>query len=87
MRIRLAFCALALVTFSGCGTAANLISPCHGAPGAVYGGVRADLSRIGNGSPGDAIAGVIDLPFSAVGDTLTLPLTVRAQASRSAAPK
>lgn len=88
MRIRLALCSLALVILSGCGTAQNVILPKQ--PTRVYGGVQRDLVKIGDGilpTPGaerpvlNALGGLVDLPFSAVGDTLTLPVTIPASRS------
>jgi uncharacterized protein YceK len=89
MHFRLALCSLALVILSGCGTAQNVILPKQ--PMRVYGGVQRDLEKIGDGvvpRPGaerpvlTGLWGLVDLPFSAVGDTLTLPVTVPAQCSR-----
>jgi uncharacterized protein YceK len=51
---------------AGCGTYFNLTNE-EGMR--VYGGVRADMT-------GPCGGNVLDLPFSAVGDTLTLPVTV-----------
>jgi uncharacterized protein YceK len=60
--------ATALLT-GGCGTVANTFG-CNGEEGArrVYGGVRLDLA----GPCGN----LLDVPLSAVGDTVTLPVTV-----------
>ncbi len=69
--LRLLLPAVALL-FAGCGTMINL------APGQkcvtfreaprIYGGVRADLVI--------AAASLMDLPYSFIGDTVTLPVTV-----------
>src|SRR5262249_21073332 len=74
---------LFLGLLGGCGTANNLASSTGHA--AVYGGVRSDLEKIGDlivPRPGterpivNGVVAAVDLPLSAVGDTVTLPLTV-----------
>ena len=54
----------------GCGTVDNMMG-IHGEP-RVYGGVRRDFQEVAARNP----AAVLDVPLSAVGDTVTLPLTV-----------
>lgn len=51
----------------GCGTMNNMTSGDR----EVYGGVRQDFQNISSGKTG----ALIDVPFSAVGDTVTLPFT------------
>jgi uncharacterized protein YceK len=92
MRVK-ALLAAVVLSLGGCGTVGNLWCPCHGGDRAVYGGVAICVRRAENeagqaarlDSPwcfGHAAASVfdavIDLPLSAVGDTLTLPLTIPA---------
>jgi uncharacterized protein YceK len=79
---------------SGCGTAMNTLyfMPIEGGK-SVYGGIKVDWSvmrdcaadagrsenigdRIDHGSKALLLA--LDMPFSAVGDTLTLPITIEA---------
>ena len=89
MRNRPALCLTALLGLGlgGCGTIQNLAAELHpnplaGAlvPSTPYGGVNKDLeyaagSALGGGPFGVPLAAVslLDVPFSAVGDTLTLP--------------
>jgi uncharacterized protein YceK len=77
----------------GCGTAANTLwlAPFEGGQ-RVYGGVRTDMEIVRQSITGEpeskgqsprdrcitAVALAVDLPLSAVGDTLTLPYTVPA---------
>ncbi len=49
----------------GCGSFFNTVGP--NAPHKVYGGVQADFGPCAN---------ILDVPFSMVGDTITLPITV-----------
>lgn len=61
---------------SGCGSILNLA--CDNKP---YGGVASDLDdlspkRGGDSSIGGKVFGVVDLPFSFVVDTVTLPYTL-----------
>jgi uncharacterized protein YceK len=82
------------VWLSGCGTAANTLwlLPMEGGMSA-YGGVKADVEMVRGGvaravdadsldSFADAayytVVGAVDLPLSAVGDTLTLPVVLAA---------
>ena len=79
---------------SGCGTVANTVwlIPEEGGK-KVYGGVKADIEMVHDCSveacqsedfggrmawTGKAIAMAIDVAFSALGDTLTLPITIPA---------
>jgi uncharacterized protein YceK len=90
MRKFLALSALLLTTaaLSGCGTAANLIwfAPFEGGM-RPYGGVQADWSVTQGAAddlakdsasrrPMNLVWAAIDLPLSALADTITLPLTV-----------
>jgi len=59
--------ALLASTLCGCGTMNNMTKGDRD----VYGGVRQDAQNVNNGKT----AALIDVPFSAVGDTLTLPFT------------
>lgn len=66
-----------------------------GAPRAVYGGVRLDAAIASRAAQRIAerpllatpflLASVVDLPLSAVGDTLTLPVTIPASIEKSVA--
>jgi len=62
--------AAALMT--GCGTVSSLADYPH--PHLIYGGVKGDLFMLGE--PVWAPLFIVDLPMSAIADTLTLPLTV-----------
>lgn len=55
------------LSLCGCGTMSNMSTGDRG----VYGGVRQDFQNISSGKG----AAWIDVPFSAVGDTVTLPFT------------
>lgn len=57
----------------GCGSLTNLV---FDFPGDVYGGVGQDVDWIATINPLVIVAGVIDLPFSLVLDTLLLPWTL-----------
>jgi uncharacterized protein YceK len=81
---RAAALAAALPFAVGCGTVANLAAP--GPVGKVpFGGVKRDLERVDQATHGVPEAGShpaaqaalwrADLPFTAVGDTLTWPYT------------
>jgi uncharacterized protein YceK len=89
MPLRLNACALFAVCVlfvSGCGTVANTLWLNDDEGGMrVYGGVRGDWEIIhesSTGSPGtrmdsySVLLGSLDIPFSAIGDTVTLPLTI-----------
>ena len=68
---RKALCALLISAFlCGCGTMDNMNSA--RGPTRVYGGVRHDMREIAVGNR----AAALDIPLSAVGDTVTLPVTV-----------
>src|SRR5687768_16376702 len=86
-----------LPLLAGCGTVANLVPvpPATGEM-RVYGGVATDLDTARQMSAGaaatddpverclcyaNAALAVLDVPLSAVGDTLTLPVTVAAGAA------
>ena len=67
--VALGVCAIVV----GCGTVGNAIwrGPL------VYGGIRLDAGFVRDASePGRKIFGVVDFPFSLVGDTVFLPITV-----------
>jgi uncharacterized protein YceK len=83
--------AVLALALGGCGTALNICywDPEEGGK-RVYGGVRADAGAVGDGARlcvtsagwGDrlratraALLAAVDLPLSAVADTLTLPVT------------
>src|SRR5437763_10500083 len=68
------FALAALACCPGCGTFGHSI---FGVPQA-YGGVRSDWEAITGGMP----CFVLDVPFSAVADTLLLPMNLRDQAPR-----
>src|SRR5262245_13269222 len=63
-----AFLACFLVCCTGCGTVVN---GAYGTP-KPYAGVQTDIKAIGAGGGGIIMA--LDLPFSAVADTLLLPV-------------
>ena len=73
--------AVTVLASSGCGTMANLennAGPCPfvkmtgvGAPTVIYGGVKRDMDA---GGPF-----YLDVPLSAVADTVTLPIVIREQ--------
>ena len=58
------------LSLCGCGTMGNMMG-IHGQP-KVYGGMRQDFRNVKSGY----LAYVLDVPFSAVADTLTLPATL-----------
>jgi uncharacterized protein YceK len=71
---------VAILSLSGCGTMLNFTS--REKP-EIYGGVEVDVAWIGMSrqnpapSPDQAnLLGIVDLPFSFIGDTLTLPITL-----------
>jgi uncharacterized protein YceK len=83
----------------GCGTTSNLNST-DGKP-AIFGGVRRDLEMqlvadyCENSEPGGLtllatvplmVLSLVDLPLSAVCDTLTLPLTIRLALEKDSGP-
>jgi uncharacterized protein YceK len=67
IHIRLAFCASLLALCSGCGT---FITHAFDEPHEAYNGVRFDAQCVSRGTAGF----IIDMPFSAVADTLLLPV-------------
>jgi uncharacterized protein YceK len=83
---------VAATLLSGCGTAANTLwfIPEEGGM-RVYGGVRADWEAAHRSYPPDInlprYLAIVDMPLSAVGDTLTLPFTVPAALCRPLQPK
>jgi uncharacterized protein YceK len=88
--MRQAMLAVLAATLGGCGTVANLWSCCKSGDRAVYGGVAHSLRRAAEDAEEAARldsldcalhavgAGLmlVDVPLSAVADTLTLPITV-----------
>jgi len=93
MKIRAMVVAPLLVCAAGCGTQMNLVdSTDHPGPEDIYGGVKIDgeclwlgvqhwrsFGPVGRVS---TIGYIVDLPLSAVADTLTLPITVPATIER-----
>src|SRR5262249_44683538 len=92
---------LTAALLSGCGTMGNLWSCCSGSGGErVYGGVYKDVKLVAEGvgrgihpdeeGPWFPLAAAclmtFDLPLSAIGDTLTLPLTIPATVSKISSP-
>lgn len=77
---------------SGCGTLMDHgFGPCPKArEGRIYGGVRADLECLGDQvkEPSAAVTtfALIDLPFSALLDTLLLPAKIIAKAGKTSEP-
>lgn len=88
MRRLALFLAPFTILLSGCATAANLFY-FHEEEGGkrMYGGVIADLGAIREsatqGRARPIACAALDLPFSFVGDTLTLPVTFCAELSRT----
>ena len=89
---RLALLALLGISASGCGTALNVRSD---GQQKVYGAVQHDLECIRHNLdtskprklPVLSVAiGLLDLPFSLIGDTLTLPLTISATVRKREPP-
>ncbi len=88
---RVAIAALATAALSGCGTMGNLAGCCVSGPHEIYGGVRLDAKAAWE-SGGEAVHTkgleslghvaeavcflALDLPLSAVADTVTLPITI-----------
>jgi uncharacterized protein YceK len=85
----------------GCGTMGNLWSCCSGSGGErIYGGVCKDVQLVAEGvaqgfhpdedGPWFPLAAAclmtLDLPLSAIGDTLTLPLTIPATLDKIISP-
>ena len=62
-------------TLCGCGTMDNMT----GGERRMYGGVRQDVQHVKNGRR----AAALDVPLSAVGDTVTLPVTAARTLSQS----
>jgi uncharacterized protein YceK len=79
---------------AGCGTCANTLwwSPEEGGM-RVYGGVRAHVERLQESPPNESVwddigycaFAAIDMPLSLIGDTLTLPFTIVAEARKPSA--
>ncbi len=86
------FLAVALLASTGCGTVVNLVTPAHEGKvyGGVRNDLDL-IEKIFEGQPSDTNPGgaavmlmlavialpFLDLPLSAIGDTLTLPITRR----------
>jgi uncharacterized protein YceK len=86
------FAFLVTTAISGCGTMGNMCSCCVDGPHQIYGGVILDakaasecgsqalktngLESLGHVAEA-ACYGAIDLPLSAIADTLMLPITIR----------
>jgi uncharacterized protein YceK len=93
--------ATAVFALTGCGTLSNLqekpsmFFPRNddAPPNRIYGGVRISAEQGWHGLKGGAepVAGtyrwVVDVPLSAVADTLTLPVTIPAALERAATPR
>jgi uncharacterized protein YceK len=85
----------AILSASGCGTITNLSEnrrPLGSPPQAKpFGGVREDVAFMTETASQDGlmlgVVGIIDLPFSLVGDVFTLPWTLRAIRLRKMCPK
>lgn len=78
-----------LALLAGCGTITNFIPLGHySPPRRVYGGVRQDAENLGSGTLEWWLypCQIIDLPLSAVGDTLTLPILLLTPASERRPP-
>jgi uncharacterized protein YceK len=97
-RAVIAVAALTLAGITGCGTTMNIAEPNplggdpHRKPAeiTVYGGVVNDVRFAKTAAGHDGVApkllaaaAVLDMPFSAIADTLTLPLTVAATTARA----
>ncbi len=64
--------AMVALCFSGCGTFSDaMCGPID--PNPFYRGVRFDIAMVQKGG-GDAVIGLADIPFSAVADTVVLPV-------------
>jgi uncharacterized protein YceK len=84
-------------TMAGCGTFANTCWFTEDEGGMrVYGGVRADwavacesVAAEGHpeNSPGPVWLPIVDMPFSVVGDTITLPITIPMSVWQALNPK
>jgi len=88
-RTAFAFAAVIAGSLAGCGTTMNIAAPNplggdpHSKPPiTVYGGVANDVRHLkhavssgGTAAPLFATLAVLDIPLSAIGDTLTLPIT------------
>jgi uncharacterized protein YceK len=71
---------------SGCGTLSDHgFGPCpKPREGRIYGGVRSDIECVTSGSAGAAAIGVLDLPLSAIADTILLPTALRTPSHKPA---
>lgn len=67
-----------LILLAGCATITNFVPIMGPPPRRVYGGVRLDVENLAGGHPDWWLypLWVIDLPLSAVADTLTLPIVL-----------
>ena len=77
MRRNTIFVLVLSMALCGCGTVDNMMG-IHGGPTA-YGGVRQDFRDVKGGNP----VAALDVPLSAVGDTITLPASLARSASKS----
>jgi uncharacterized protein YceK len=75
-----------LLLSGGCGTVAS-ISRNDFYPNIVYGGVRRDLQPPGTDVIGPNLPSLLDLPLSAVADTLAVPYTIPRSVYNSCHPK
>lgn len=75
-------------TLFGCGTYSNFLSmsmsqSCDvNAKSYIYGGLSTDGDLISTARPVDVGVGIIDIPFSFLGDTLMLPLSIKREIHR-----
>src|SRR5262245_25438502 len=83
----LAIVAIVLTLLPGCGTLVDhRFGPCPQPRTArIYGGVRQDLDALSSGSATAAAFSVVDMPFSAIADTILLPGAINASMRRSSA--
>ena len=77
----------AAICFSGCGTFYNLVGDSGALPELrVYGGVRDNVRELAQPNGPFVLlaksASALDMPFTAVGDTVTLPVTLSHYAKR-----
>ena len=96
MKTRLVCIGFVLTMLCGCGTFKNTVGITERAPRKVFGGVRSDAHTVADlltWEDDETAAGgiaralfvpffLIDLPFSAIGDTLTLGQTIPASRQR-----